>query len=412
MAAGSEWTNEELSAAVEAYLQMLALEQRGEKYNKASIQRMLLSGPIVGRTTTEQRMQNISHVLQLMERPWIAGYKPLPNVGVNTVETLRRIITDLTRPNAAPLPSLPPHTSISPNRKLPATGYWMFVCNRTTWDGEAWLRRFETSLLYKISEHNHVEVQPGDLGLLRLNKQKGTRVRPEKPAAVYAVVEVTGAPAFQDDPDNSQYADANDASKLTWRAPIQILANLVDTPLAVEDLPDDEHFHHFRTPLMASTIPISRRAFATVFERAGIVGFDVSDIRSASTEAGAKELEFEAVNADPKRRERISKYIERGRLGAKVKLSNGCRCQVCEILGQNPVAFQTSKGTPYAEAHHVMPVANLVAGSLAASNIMVLCPNHHRQAHYGDFQIVEYLKNQWHVQIDGQLHRICKVAAS
>jgi hypothetical protein len=248
LAAGSEWTNEELSAAVEAYLQMLVLEQRGEKYNKASIQRMLLSGPIAGRTTAEQRMQNISHVLQLMEQPWIAGYKPLANVGANTVDRLRRIITDLTRPDAIPLPARPPLKPTDANRKLPPTGYWMFVCKRTTWDGEAWLRRFENSLLYKVSEHNHREIQPGDLGLLRLNKQAATRTRLEKPAAVYAVVEVTGAPALQADTDASQYANPGDASELVWRAPIQILANLVDAPLAVEDFPDDEAFRHFRSP--------------------------------------------------------------------------------------------------------------------------------------------------------------------
>lgn len=35
------------------------------------------------------------------------------------------------------------------------------------------------------------------------------------------------------------------------------------------------------------------------------------------------------------------------------------------------------------EAHHVIPVSELEVGSLSASNIIIVCPNHHRELHYG-----------------------------
>lgn len=388
---------------------MLALEIRGERYNKAAIQRMLLSGPVSGRSTTEQRMQNISHVLQLMGRSWIKGYKPLSNVGARTAETLQKIIEDLTAPDAAPLPSRPP-VSVDALRKLPPTGYWMFVCNRRKWDGEAWLRRPENSLLYKVSEHNHTEIQAGDLGILRINARRGTNALAPQSAAIYAIVQVLDLPRLQADRSEAFYANPGDAKEATWRAPLRLLANLVQKPISVEDLPVDESFGYLRKPLMTSTIPISRGVFSDIYTRAGALRPTLTDEQKASSTAGIRMLELEAVKADPKRKSRISQYIERGPIGNKVKDIRGSRCQICEALEKEPVAFLRKNGTPFAEAHHVQPVSLLLVGTLAASNIMVLCPNHHRQAHFGDFEIVENQSNQWVVRLDEEIIKLPKTS--
>ncbi|MEP9373862.1 hypothetical protein [Mesorhizobium sp. KR1-2] len=407
VATPSEWTAGELSAAVEAYLQMLALEERGEKYNKAAVQRMLLAGPIAGRSTAEQRMQNISFVLSRMGRRWIDGYKPLSNVGARTAETLRNIIEGYTSPDAAPLPLRPP-VAVPASRKWPPTGYWMFVCNRNIWDGEAQLRQPAETFLYKVSEHNRDEVQAGDFGVLRINARKGTSARPARPTGVYAVVEVLDRPQLQADRDEAHYSNRTDAQEVTWRAPLKLLANLVNHPIASDELPANEHFDHFRVPLQTSTIPISRQAFSELYRRSGIVRPGLTDEQKAETVPGVRALEIEASNADPKRKSRISRYIERGPIGTKVKEVQGYRCQICEALGVEPVAFLKKNGAPFAEAHHVQPVSLLQAGTLAASNIMVLCPNHHRQAHLGNFDVLESEPHQWRVKIDDDVLDIPK----
>jgi hypothetical protein len=407
MVKATEWTEGELCAAVEAYLQMLALEQQGVKYNKAAVQRMLLAGPITERTTTEQRMQNISHVLQTMGSSWIAGYKPLPNVGARTAENLREIILDYTAANAAPMPTFPPVAAAS-SRTLPPTGYWMFVCNRNTWDGEAWLQQPVETFLYKVSEHNRSELQPGDLGVLRMNARRRTNAVSARPAGVYAIVEVLESPKLQPDPDEAHYFDQEDARVITWRTSLRRLANLRTSPVAADDLPEEKDFAHFRQALQTSTIPITRRAFAEVYRRSGIVRGGETDEEKAATLPGVSALELEAVSADPKRRSRISQYIERGAIGSKVKQIRGCRCQFCEALGAEPVAFMKKNGTPFAEAHHVQPVALLLAGTLAASNIMVLCPNHHRQAHLGSFDVLENHPHQWKIRLDSAVFNIPK----
>lgn len=35
------------------------------------------------------------------------------------------------------------------------------------------------------------------------------------------------------------------------------------------------------------------------------------------------------------------------------------------------------------EAHHVDPVASGAVGSLRADNVIIVCPTHHRELHYG-----------------------------
>ncbi len=62
---------------------MLRDEQAGRSINKAAVRRSLVAGPLAerGEASVEFRMQNISAVLQGMNRPWIVGYKPAANVG-------------------------------------------------------------------------------------------------------------------------------------------------------------------------------------------------------------------------------------------------------------------------------------------------------------------------------------------
>ena len=96
--ASAEWNEDEIIAAVKAYLWMLDQEQAGKDYVKAHVRRDLLAGPLSGRTegSVEMRMCNISTVLQGMERPFIDGYKPLTHVGGNVEAVVRIALKALT----------------------------------------------------------------------------------------------------------------------------------------------------------------------------------------------------------------------------------------------------------------------------------------------------------------------------
>jgi type I restriction-modification system DNA methylase subunit len=80
-----QWSQQEVDASVEAYLQMLQEEVAGRKYNKAGVNRELREGVLKARSrgSIEMRMCNISTVVRDHGKRFIDGYKPRENVGAN-----------------------------------------------------------------------------------------------------------------------------------------------------------------------------------------------------------------------------------------------------------------------------------------------------------------------------------------
>ncbi len=111
-------------------------------------------------------------------------------------------------------------------------------------------------------------------------------------------------------------------------------------------------------------------------------------------------LERNLLDRKPAVRERVSKTIERGPIGEMLKRANGYRCQLCDALGMDSLGFIKPNGERYVEAHHATPVSAMEVGSLSATNIMILCANHHRQMHYGSV-FIERTATEFVLTIDG-----------
>ena len=92
---GENWTEEELRAAVEAYIEMRSKELRGISFAKNHYYKKLAEQ--FGRTekSYEYRMQNISYVYSLLGRPWLSGLKPAKNVGSRNVGVIERLIAEI-----------------------------------------------------------------------------------------------------------------------------------------------------------------------------------------------------------------------------------------------------------------------------------------------------------------------------
>jgi 5-methylcytosine-specific restriction protein A len=90
----ADWTDEELSAAVRAYLNMLRHELAGQSYVKSAINRSLREGPLHSRTkaSIEFRMQNISATLYDLKAPFITGYLPAKNVGKGVKDRIMTVL--------------------------------------------------------------------------------------------------------------------------------------------------------------------------------------------------------------------------------------------------------------------------------------------------------------------------------
>jgi len=92
-----KWTDIEIKAAVDAYVDMLQRELNGQRINKAQENRILRLGALARRNdgAVEYRMQNISAVLVQMGRQRIVGYKPAGHAGANVERIIRERLIEL-----------------------------------------------------------------------------------------------------------------------------------------------------------------------------------------------------------------------------------------------------------------------------------------------------------------------------
>lgn len=70
-------------------------------------------------------------------------------------------------------------------------------------------------------------------------------------------------------------------------------------------------------------------------------------------------------------------YDRREDVRRSVLMRAGGRCEWCGGAG-----FKTVNGLIYLETHHVVPLSE--GGTDSANNVVAVCPNHHREAHYGE----------------------------
>ena len=91
----SDWTRDELKAAVEAYADMLKRQLRGEKFVKKAIYEALHDRYGRSVKSYEYRMQNISYVYSLLGRQWVTGLRPAENVGSNVIAIIKQLITEV-----------------------------------------------------------------------------------------------------------------------------------------------------------------------------------------------------------------------------------------------------------------------------------------------------------------------------
>jgi hypothetical protein len=89
------WSEHELRAAVDAYVDMSAKESQGIPFVKKKYYSDLSKR--FGRTekSFEFRMQNISYMYSLMGRDWVSGLKPAKNVGAKNASIIKRLISEV-----------------------------------------------------------------------------------------------------------------------------------------------------------------------------------------------------------------------------------------------------------------------------------------------------------------------------
>lgn len=95
MAAGRDWTEAELKASVESYLEMFRLHRSGLRLVKKRFYQDLANR--FGRTAKsfEYRAQNISYVLAMQGRDWLPGLLPAKNVGTFVAAQIEKLLASV-----------------------------------------------------------------------------------------------------------------------------------------------------------------------------------------------------------------------------------------------------------------------------------------------------------------------------
>ena len=103
------------------------------------------------------------------------------------------------------------------------------------------------------------------------------------------------------------------------------------------------------------------------------------DVLGGSTASAVNDLvEPDAANRDPDYITRISRVYARC-AGVRREVLERARAN-CEY-DDDCILFKKQDGSYYLETHHVLSVAD--NGADHRSNVIALCPAHHREAHYG-----------------------------
>jgi predicted HNH restriction endonuclease len=272
--------------------------------------------------------------------------------------------------------------------------YWVFVCNPKKWAVDRFLAGGAELDSWGVRPSDASRFAPGQLGVIRVGVDTRTLAElagaPRLESGIYALCEVESE-TYPGTGASDEFWAEGSAREAGWpTVKIRYLSSYAAKPLTIERLraerPDISHL--LLNGFQASSFPISKADFHAVM---GMLGEDLGRLPGAPADVTTFDdlaaLEARYVDASPEVKTRVSKYIERGPIGAAVKRANGFKCQICELLGENPIGFSKRNGEAYIEAHHVMPVARRVVGSLSCSNIMTLCANHHRQMHFGNVSV-------------------------
>ncbi len=302
-------------------------------------------------------------------------------------------------------------------------GIWTFFTNPKFWEVDSFLNseRVNYDFYYSINKNHRNKFNIGDKGLIRVGRdnrnKKELKGKSKLNAGIYAIVEVVSNPEFIKDTSDEFYINPDGANEDKWRIKIKVIKNLINSPIIFDEsnkteLSEDKYLVK---GFQSSTMPLLESVFYKIIDLAyqgenlekeiDFIDFD----KLSNDKNGIKILNKIYQNAEIKKREKLIKVVERGKIANEIKKYLGYKCQICEALGINPYTFKKKNGDYYVETHHVIPVSDTEKSKLSVENLICVCPNHHRQIHYGNVDLISDNDKYIEYKIDDDLIKINKI---
>ncbi len=395
------WSRNELILALDLYLQFKATPPKNEINSLSELLRQMSLSENIDISSTYRNINGVSMKLSNFRR-FDPKYQAEGKVGLSQGSIAEKDVwnefynnRDKLSLTAKEIKSkvniLLSNNKANDSEDVP---YWVFVCNPKKWAIDEFLEQGNDHGIWGIRKSDRDKISPGQLGIIRVGEdrrtQKELQGKDRLNAGIYALCEIESEAIYGKNTGDNFWRTGHEPQSKRFVVKIRYLKTYLSTPLTIQKLKKEvpNISNLLLDGFQASSFPISSEDFHHIIPLLDTDLEDILDsINISTTGMGLSEMEGKYKNASPEVKERVSRVIERGPIGAKVKKENEYKCQLCEALGKNPIGFLKPKGQPYVEAHHVVPVSKQIIGSLSASNIMTLCPNHHRQAHYGNFRV-------------------------
>jgi hypothetical protein len=323
----------------------------------------------------------------------------------------REISSDL------PFPEYIDARKIHNSKKFLNTGYWIFFSNPKLWQIDEFLESDESISTWRIVDWQKDFFQEGQYGIIRVGKDKRTvgelAGKERLESGIYGVIQIMGKPMPMPSSGDKFWTDPEQYGDERLRVRIRYVKNLLNKPILLSELKILKYFQNEAVLLdgiQASSWSLGKEVFQKISE---IADNNLDDVKYATNAelknlSDLQKLEATYSNATPRIKEIVSQRIERGHITKEIKKINKYECQVCKALGQNPYGFKKENGEFYVETHHVVPVTRLEQGSLGTLNLLTVCPNHHRQLHYGKVFMIENNEKYFELSIDEDHIRIEK----
>jgi hypothetical protein len=274
--------------------------------------------------------------------------------------------------------------------------YWTFFNNPSKWQFDRFLETGKTDFQYLISDNwQKHHIKPGHLGVIRVGTDARNRKilngKPKLKPGIFAIVEILTSYYQRREIEAEHWLTPRDHILGKPTVKLRIVRNLLDNPILLSEFDIGVDDVHLIKGFEGRTMPLSINTFEKIEKKVG--GIDesafVKDFISTEDDITTlKQLDKKYAFASPQVRLALSKRIERGKVGEYVKKLNNYECQVCRSLGISLVGFKLRDSEiNFVEAHHVHEVHTQEEGSLQSNNIIVVCPMHHRQIHFGKVEL-------------------------
>jgi 5-methylcytosine-specific restriction endonuclease McrA len=237
---------------------------------------------------------------------------------------------------------------------------------------------------YHFPKRYRNQIHPGDRFIYYQGDRSNREHRYYFGCGVIGVIEASTT-------GESYFAEILEGRRFSTNVPIY----LPDGKGFVESIGHDQVRNRPNPSWQNSIRKISDKAFSKILELANVdvdAGKIVSQVESESNALEVLSLlNTRYANVSPKdRAKKIQNHLDRGSAVTKaLKSLLGAKCQICGWKG-----FEKKNGEGFIEAHHIVQLSEKKEGSLCTENIVLLCPNCHREVHYGkDFSVSDDLDN-------------------